>query len=38
MSMLSRVILAVLMSAVAAPALAQSPNTSALVAVVVYEG
>ncbi len=35
MSMLSRVVLAVLMSAVASPALAQSPNTSALVVVVV---
>ena len=35
MSMLSRVVLAVLMSAVAIPALAQSPNTAALLVVVV---
>ncbi|MEO7270389.1 MAG: TonB-dependent receptor [Vicinamibacterales bacterium] len=35
MSMFSRVILAVLMSAAAVPALAQSPNTSAVVVVVV---
>ena len=35
MSLLSRVVLAVVLSTAATPALAQSPNTSALVVVVV---